>query len=208
MTGRIRFYSIRNILATLLATAVLSGCFESNSAPQITGNAPASVAAGDNYFFEPAASDSDGDALSFSASGLPPWAHFEDTTGLISGWPDVEHIGEYSGITITVSDGESDSTLGPFTITVQAFGTGSATLSWEAPTENADGSALTNLAGYRIYWGRTSGSYPDSATINNSSINVYVVDGLSSGSYEFVATSINTAGVESVYSDPMIVTIQ
>lgn len=208
MKGRIRFSSIRNTLATLVAMAALGGCFKDNSAPQITGNAPANVAAGDNYFFEPVVSDPDGDALSFSASGLPAWANFGENTGLISGWPDVEHIGEYSGITITVSDGEANSTLGPFTITVQAIGSGQATLSWEAPTQNEDGSALTDLAGYKIYWGRNSGSYPDSATIDNSSINVYVIDNLSSGSYEFVATSFNTAGVESAYSDPMVVTIQ
>ena len=41
-----------------------------------------------------------------------------------------------------------------FNITVHQIAEGSATLSWMPPTENADGSALTDLAGYRIYYGR------------------------------------------------------
>jgi hypothetical protein len=80
--------------------------------------------------------------------------------------------------------------------------TGSVTLNWTAPTENEDGSALTDLAGYKIYWGTTSGSYPNSVTINDKDATTSVVDNLSSGTYEFVATSFNTSGVESRYSAP------
>ncbi len=36
---------------------------------------------------------------------------------------------------------------------------GDATLSWDPPTTNADGTPLTDLAGYRIYYGTSSGSY-------------------------------------------------
>ncbi|MDH3482093.1 MAG: fibronectin type III domain-containing protein, partial [Gammaproteobacteria bacterium] len=79
---------------------------------------------------------------------------------------------------------------------------GSVTLSWNAPTQNEDGTALTNLAGYKIYWGTTSGSYPNSVTINDKDATSYVVNNLSSGTYEFVATSFNTSGVESRYSAP------
>ena len=51
--------------------------------------------------------------------------------------------------------------------TSSAQGSGSATLSWAAPTKNEDGTALTDLAGYKLYWGTTPGSYPNSVTINN-----------------------------------------
>jgi hypothetical protein len=80
--------------------------------------------------------------------------------------------------------------------------TGSATLTWTAPTQNEDGTALTDLAGYKIYWGTTSGNYSNSVTINDRDATSYVVDNLPSGTYEFVATSFNTSGVESRYSAP------
>ena len=34
--------------------------------------------------------------------------------------------------------------------------TGSVTLAWDAPTTNLDGTPLTALAGYKVYYGRTS----------------------------------------------------
>ncbi len=49
-----------------------------------------------------------------------------------------------------------------FDITVNQIALGSATLSWKPPTENADGSALTNLAGYRIYYGRNRDNLTES----------------------------------------------
>lgn len=74
--------------------------------------------------------------------------------------------------------------------------------------ENTDGTALTDLAGYRIYWGQTAGNYPNSVSINNPGITTYVIENLASGSYTFVATSFNTDGVESGYSAPATKTVQ
>jgi len=88
------------------------------------------------------------------------------------------------------------------TIDLGVASTGSVTLSWTQPTQNADGTTLTDLAGYKIYWGTTSGSYPNSVTINDKNATNYVVDNLSPGTYEFVATSFNASGVESSYSAP------
>jgi hypothetical protein len=80
---------------------------------------------------------------------------------------------------------------------------GSITLSWTAPTYNTDGSVLTDLDGYRIYWGTAPGQYRNSVTIDNESITVYVLENIPVGTYEFVATSFNSAGVESNYSNPV-----
>jgi len=175
----------------------------SNSAPQIFGSAPADVNVGQNYSFTPTANDPDGDTLSFTVSGLPSWASFSNSTGRISGTPQSGDVGPYSNISITVSDGQATASLGPFTITVQAISLGSVTLDWTAPTQNEDGSPLTDLDGYRLYWGTTSGNYPNSVTIDNETVTTYVVDNLTSGTYEFVATSFNTAGMESAYSSPL-----
>jgi hypothetical protein len=81
-------------------------------------------------------------------------------------------------------------------------------LSWSAPQLNEDGTALTDLAGYKIYWGTTSGSYPNSVTIEDTSMTTYVVGNLTAGTYEFVATAFNASGVESRYSSPATKVLQ
>lgn len=78
---------------------------------------------------------------------------------------------------------------------------GAATLSWEAPTENTDGSPLTDLAGYTLYWGTTSGDYPNSVAIDNPNVTTYVVEPLSAGIWYFVVTALNEVGVESDFSN-------
>jgi hypothetical protein len=186
------------LTASLPAFSIVVGAI--NSPPQISGTAPGSVKVGDNYSFTPTASDPDGDTLVFSVSSLPSWASFNATTGQISGVPAANDVGVYSNIIVAASDGQASASLSPFSITVDAVSLGSATLSWAAPTLNDDGSALTDLAGYKLYWGTTPGNYPNSVTINNVSVLTYVVDNLAPGTYEFVATSFNSAGVESRYS--------
>ncbi len=124
-----------------------------NVAPTISGSPASQVVANSAYSFTPQASDADGDVLTFSVQGLPGWATFSTSNGRISGTPGDADVGPYSGISITVSDGAETASLGPFTITVQAVTFGSATLSWTPPTLNTDGSALTDLAGYNVYWG-------------------------------------------------------
>ena len=172
-----------------------------NAAPQISGTPTSALNFGNSYSFTPNASDPDGDALAFSITNSPLWAEFNASSGHISGLPTLGHVGTYSNIEVTVSDGAASATLGPFTITVNAVSNGSVTLNWSLPTENEDGSMLMDLAGFNIYWGTTRGSYPNSVMINNASISTYVVDNLSPGSYDFVATSFNTSGVESAYSN-------
>ena len=173
-----------------------------NSAPVISGSPATAVNVGDAYSFSPAASDADGDRLVFSIENQPTWASFSTDTGVLSGQPAAGDVGVYSGIGISVSDGQARTSLQQFSINVNAASLASVTISWTAPTENADGSALTDLAGYKIYWGTTSGSYTNSVTVSSPGITSYVVENLSPGTYEFVATSFNSAGVESAYSNP------
>lgn len=40
-----------------------------------------------------------------------------------------------------------------------------ACLRWEAPTQNVDGSPLTDLSGYRIFWGSSSRNYTDNQDV-------------------------------------------
>jgi hypothetical protein len=150
----------------------------------------------------PTAWDADGDALTFSIENKPAWASFSSGTGKLSGQPTLGDVGVYQNIRISVSDGTDSASLQSVAISVDQTGSLSTTLSWTAPTENASGSPLTDLAGYKLYWGTGSGVYTNSVTINNPSISTYVVDNLAPGRYEFVATSFNSAGEESAYSNP------
>jgi hypothetical protein len=173
-----------------------------NAAPTISGTPATHVTVGCAYSFTPSASDPNGDTLTFSVTGLPVWASFNNSTGRINGTPSAANVGTYSNIRITVSDGSLSASLPAFTITVNAVSLGSVTLNWTPPTENEDGTPLMDLAGYRFYWGTTPGNYTNSVTVNNPGLSSYVVDNLAPGTYEFVARSFNSAGVESVNSNP------
>jgi len=194
--------------ASLAGFTITVQAVVTNSAPTISGTPAKAVTEGSQYTFTPGASDPDGDSLSFSITNKPAWAAFDTGTGRLFGTPQAGDVGTYADIVISVSDGQATASLGAFAITVEAIAMGSVTLSWSPPTENTDGTTLTDLAGYRIYWGTTSGSYPNSVTIDNPGLTTYVVENLTPGTYEFVATSYNTSGVESDYSAPATKTVQ
>jgi len=76
---------------------------------------------------------------------------------------------------------------------------GTATLSWTAPTTNADGTLLTNLAGYKVYYGTSSGSYSQIIDVGN--LNAYQVTNLTDGNtYYFAVKAYNTSFNESTFS--------
>ena len=81
------------------------------------------------------------------------------------------------------------------------------TFSWVAPTENSNGSALTNLAGYKIHYGTISQDYTQVVALNNPSLNRYVLDSLPSGTYYFAITAYNSAGIESTLSGEISATL-
>ena len=172
-----------------------------NHAPTIGGTPPASVMQDAQYSFTPIASDADGDSLIFSISNKPDWATFNTGTGWLRGTPGSGHVRTYNNVMISVSDGEASASLGPFSISVVATATGSVTLSWTAPTTRSDGSALTNLAGFKIYWGPAEGDYPNSATVENPGITVYVVEPLTPATWHFVVTALDLQGLESQASN-------
>jgi len=186
--------------ASLAAFSITVNAVASNSPPQISGTPATSVNEGQAYSFTPTASDPDGDSLTFSISNRPTWASFNTSTGSLSGTPGAADVGVYTNIVISVLDGQASDSLPSFNISVEAISLGSATLSWTAPTQNEDGTELTDLAGFKLYWSTTPGSYPNSVTIDNPTVTTYVVDNLAPGTYEFVATAYNASGVESQFS--------
>jgi hypothetical protein len=179
-----------------------------NTAPTITGAPASSVTAGTGYSFKPTAADANGDALTFSISGQPSWATFSTTTGLLSGTPAAGNAGTYSNIVISVSDGKATTSLTAFSIAVKTATVGSAQLSWTPPTSNTDGSTLTNLAGYRINYGTSSGALTKSVQVPTAGVTSYLVDNLSQGTWYFTVVAYTSAGLDSAASSMTSKTIQ
>ncbi|MGE0115144.1 MAG: putative Ig domain-containing protein [Steroidobacteraceae bacterium] len=172
-----------------------------NASPTISGSSLTSITAGSTYSFTPTAKDADGDALGFSISNKPSWANFSTLTGTLSGTPTTSNAGTYSNIIISVSDGLSSASLSPFSLTVATATatTGSATISWMPPTTNTDGSTLTNLAGYKIYYGTSSSNLTSTVAVS-SGLSAYVISNLPAGTWYFAIASINSSGAESSLS--------
>ena len=75
--------------------------------------------------------------------------------------------------------------------------TGSATLSWARPITNTDGSPLTDLAGFKVYWGTASGVYQNQRVINNAAATTSVVSDLAAGRWYFAVSALDMSGAES-----------
>jgi hypothetical protein len=172
----------------------------SNAAPVLQGKPAATTAPSQSYSFQPSVTDPDSTSLTFAAANLPAWASIDSKTGGLTGTPTLADVGTYPGITITVSDGVSTTTLGPFSITVTDVGNGSATVSWLPPVLNTDGSVLTNLAGYEIRYGREEADLSNVVSLSNASLSVYVIDNLTSGTWYFAVAAVNSIGISSPLS--------
>lgn len=72
-----------------------------------------------------------------------------------------------------------------------------ATLQWVAPTENTDGTALTDLAGFRIMYGSSPDALTQTLQISNPSISMYVMDNLPAGTHYFAIRAYTANGAES-----------
>jgi hypothetical protein len=169
----------------------------------LLGSPPNTVTVGSNYYFQPVAQGVSN--ASYSISGKPAWASFSASTGQLTGSPQAEHVGIYGNITITANNGSGTITLGPFSISVVATnsasilrtGSGTATLVWDIPVVNTDGSTLVDLAGYKIYFGNSDSDLSQVIDVANATTTSFVVDKLGSGTYYFAISAYNSAGVES-----------
>jgi hypothetical protein len=214
-----RIAETRRLRAIIMTTCLLAativalhGTIAHAASVYISGSPSTSVVAGNRYEFTPQASTvSD---RRFVIENRPGWASFSSSTGTLSGRPGPEHVTrEFNNIKISVVSGTSRASLPAFSIDVKSAtsttttststsGTtaSSVTLSWSPPTENSDGTALTNLAGYRIYSGTSSGGLALRLTLSNPGLSRYVIQSLRTGERFFAVASVSTKGVESALS--------
>jgi len=172
-----------------------------NTAPTISGNPPTSVNAGSAYSFMPSTTDPSGQTLTFAIQNKPAWASFNTANGALTGTPAAASVGTYANIAISVSDGTASAALPPFSISVNQFSNGTATLNWTAVNQNTNGTALTSLGGYRVHYGTSANNMTTVVTLANPSVTTYLVTNLSSGTWYFGITAYASNGTESALSN-------
>lgn len=77
---------------------------------------------------------------------------------------------------------------GRYKITRAVVTSGTASLSWSTPTQNTDGTTLTDLVGYRIAYGTSPDALPN--VIQVGQVNTYTVTGLAPGTYYFAIVTL------------------
>jgi len=168
---------------------------------QIEGSPATTAKVGQAYSFQPTVPGASGAAVKFSITNTPSWAKFDTATGKLTGTPSATQVGTYKDITIAAAFGTKTVTLPAFSIVVgDGNPVGGVTLSWQAPTENADGSQLVDLKGYKVHYGSASKNYSDTIQVSNPGITTYMVENLKAGQYYFAVTAYNSAGQESSLS--------
>ena len=203
VTDRVTSASLQPSFSIGAAAAVAA-----NTAPAITGTPVKTAKAGTPYTFTPTASDANHDALTFSVDNKPSWATFSTTTGQLAGTPTA--AGTASNIVIRVGDGKVVSSLAAFSIAVSPASTGlpgAVTVSWLPPTQYTDGSTLTNLAGYRVRYGKSAGALSTVVTVANAGLANSVVEGLAPGVWYFSVSAFTSDGAESDESSAVSATI-
>lgn len=140
--------------------------------------------------------------MTFKIAGQPSWASFNASTGALTGSPTAAQVGSYPDIVISVSAGGESASLSAFAITVtQTSDTGgSATLTWVAPTQDTNGTPITGLAGFHIYYGTSESAMTQVIDVPSASTTTYAIEQLDTGTYYFAVTAYNVDGVESAQS--------
>ena len=66
---------------------------------------------------------------------------------------------------------------------------------------NTDGTPVTTLTGYTIYYGTTSGSLTQSVVVSGASTISYTITGLAAGTWYFAVTADAADGTQSAMSN-------
>jgi hypothetical protein len=202
------------IAGFLLASSLLAMSISAHAATSIYGTPTTSVAENRYYGFQAWATDNDHRIVTYGIRNKPAWATFNTQYGHLYGVPTAANVGTYNNIVVYATDGVSQAALPAFSITVTGPGgtptptTGAATLSWLPPTQNTNGTTLTNLAGYTIKYGTNATSLTSTIKVANAGLTTYMVQGLAAGTYYFAVSAYTSTGATSALSRVVSKTIQ
>ena len=207
------FRSVAQQVLTLTLALSVSACLmdsaidgSENAAVSLTITSPSSASAMDTS--DPAVSLA-GNAGSDMGVFKVSWANNRGGEGVANGtdsWQTASialELGE-NKITVTAEDTTGATTSRSIVVNRESGQTGSATLSWAAPTARTDGSPLTNLAGYTVFYDRMSSIYDYQIDISNPGILTYVVENLVSGDWYFALAAYDSQGLESDRSNEVL----
>ena len=82
----------------------------------------------------------------------------------------------------------------------------SVEVSWQAPTENADGTAIEGISEYRVSYGSASQRYDEQVSTPGNQTN-QTFD-LPAGDYYLTISSVNAEGLESAPADEIAFRVQ
>ena len=187
----------RNIAAVLVSSLglALAGCGGTDGTASAATSVSSTATAAETA---PAASTTTTDSGSTSTTG---------TTATNTGSGTDTTSGSSTTAT-TGTTGSAGTTSGTSaTPPTTSAATSSVTLGWQAPTQNTNGSPITDLAGYKIHYGTASANYSQTVALNNPGLVSYVVDNLPSGTYYFAITAYNSQGIESALSGEVSKTV-
>lgn len=85
--------------------------------------------------------------------------------------------------------------------------TGTFKITWTPPTQNTDGSALTDLAGFWIYSAANGSPLGKLAQIKSPTMTSSDLSGYGPGSYQFALSAYNAAGTESALTNAVPITV-
>ena len=81
-----------------------------------------------------------------------------------------------------------------------SWGGGTATINWAIPTKNTNGSALTDLAGFKVLYGTSSTTLSQSKLVNDPKATSTAIAALGTGTWYFAVRAVNSQQVESANS--------
>lgn len=176
----------------------------------LSGSPQTSAVVGRPYDFQPILAGTDGQPTYFRIYNKPAWLNFDQRTGHLAGTPRASDVATYEGIRISVWSNGQRERLARFTVTVKSNGspvpptqpeppttTGSAIVSWKAPTLNANGTQLTDLAGFHVVYGTAVSTLNRQLDLPAPTFTSAEIVDLSAGTYYFAVKAYSRSGAES-----------
>ncbi len=184
-------------------TILVTGEQSDNQAPTVTILSPSNGGSYDSQavvtFSATASDNEDGNISSYVEWTSNVDGYLGTGASLSSTLSDGTHT-----IKAVIHDSETLSHSQEVTITVsnQPTGEGFATISWTAPTFNTDNTPLSNLTGFKVYYGTSVEQMTESVIVSDANATSVYIDGLTNNNtYYFAVTAFNSNGVESDMSN-------